>query len=241
MFITIPSIAVVLIGLLLSTNFCSVEQLLFESNTLINVYAAMTPLNAENHIGHIRELITLNTSNSTGDNRQSFVKPCLTNNAYSPNGSSGNNSVQAAGAGEVFRFSALPPLITMNYTGKVYCGTLSDYKYRVGMTFTQLQIPNKKVTSDLPPKLIKIRKGSNVKFIMNGFPKLLPPTNLAVGAYSANNGTAIKLLNSTNSDSTVIKMDLPKGRYILLTTATWLPRAEDITGYTIYKFLVNII
>jgi hypothetical protein len=227
----IPSVAVILITLLLSTNFCS------QSNTLINVYATMTSLNAESRFGHIKELITLSINNSTHYNRQSLVKPCITNNA----GLSGNISVQTAGAGEVFRFSALPPLIIMNYTGNLYCGTLSDYKYRVGMTFTQLQIPNKKVTTDLPSNLIKIQKGGNVKFIINGFPKLVPPTNLAVGAYSANNGTAIKLLNSTNSDSTEVKMDLPKGRYILLATATWLPRAEDITGYTIYKFLMNII
>lgn len=241
MIITIPSIAVVLITLLLSTNFCGLEQLLFESNTLINVYATTTPFDAESHVSHIRELITLNTNNSTDYNRQSLVKPCITNNAYSPNGLSGNKKVQTAGAGEVFKFSALPPLIIMNYTGKVYCGSLSDYKYRVGMTFTQLQIPNKKVTTNLPSKLIKIQNDSKVRFIINGFPKLLPPTNLAVGAYFANNGTAIKLLNSTNSDSTVVKMDLAKGRYILLATATWLPRAEDITGYTIYKFLVDII
>jgi hypothetical protein len=204
------------------------------------VYATVTPFNAESRIGQIRELITLNTNNST-DYKQSLDKQCITNNAYSPNGLNGNNRVQTAGAGEVFRFSALPPLITMNYTGKVFCGTLSDYKYRVGMTFNQLQIPNKKVTTNLPSELIKIQKGDNVKFIINGIPKLLPPTNLAVGAYSANNGTAIKLLNSTNSDSTEVKMDLPKGTYILLATATWLPRAEDITGYTIYKFLVTLI
>ena len=241
MIVTISSVAVVLITLLLSTNFCSVEQLLFESNNLINVYATMTPFNTENRVSHIRELITLNTSNSTDYARQGLDKSCITNNAYSPTGLNGNNKVQTEGAGEVFRFSALPPLIIMNYTGKVYCGTLSDYKYRVGMTFTQLQIPNKKVTTNLPSKLIRIQKDSKVKFIINGLPKLLPPSNLAVGAYFANNGTAIKLLNSTNSDNTVVKMDLAKGMYIILATATWLPRAEDITGYTIYKFLVNII
>jgi hypothetical protein len=108
------------------------------------------------------------------------------------------------------------------------------------LTFNQLQIASKKVTKDLPSKFIHIQKNSEVRFLIYGFPKLLPPSNLAISAYSENNGTAVRLLKSTNSDNATVRLNLPEGTYILLATATWLPRSEDVTGYAAYKFLIDV-
>jgi hypothetical protein len=41
--------------------------------------------------------------------------------------------------------------------------------------------------------------------------------------------------------SSVFRVNLVRGTYILLAVGTWLPGSEHVSGYAIYKFVVNVI
>ncbi|MGC1929092.1 MAG: hypothetical protein WA667_08965, partial [Candidatus Nitrosopolaris sp.] len=86
-----------------------------------------------------------------------------------------------------------------------------------------------------------VAEGSCVQFAIKGTPRGLPSSSLAVTAYASNNGTAVKVLNAVNSHSSIFKMNLVRGTYILLAVATWLPGSEHVSGYVIYKFMVTVI
>src|SRR5690349_7774514 len=138
------------------------------------------------------------------------------------------------------KIEVLPPKIVMNYANKIYNGELSEAKYRAGSTFNELHVSPQNITTDLPSNVIHIQKDSCVQFLIKGAPKQLPPSSLAVTAYPANTETAVKVLNATNYDSSIFRMSLNKGPYVLLATATWLPGSEDVTGYVIYKFMASV-
>ena len=135
----------------------------------------------------------------------------------------------------------LPPKIVMIYANKQYDGELSDSKYRERQTISELHIPPKNVSANLPSKIVQVKEGSCIQFVIKGTPKLLPASSLAVTAYYSNNGTAAKVLSAVNSHSSIFKVTLDKGNYIYLAVATWLPGAEHVSGYVIYKFMVNVI
>lgn len=135
----------------------------------------------------------------------------------------------------------LPPKIVMIYANKQYDGELSDSKYREGQTISELHIPPKNVSANLPSKIVQVKEGSCIQFVIKGTPKLLPASSLAVTAYYSNNGTAAKVLSAVNSHSSIFKVTLDKGNYVNLAVATWLPGAEHVSGYVIYKFMVNVI
>jgi hypothetical protein len=135
----------------------------------------------------------------------------------------------------------LPPKIVMNYAGIEYHGDLSEAKYREGINFPELHIQPQNITANLPSNIVHVQKDSCIQFLIRGTPKLLPPSSLAVTAYSTISGAAAKVLNATDYDSSIFRMNLNSGNYILLAAATWLPGSEeDVTGYVIYKFVVSV-
>jgi len=134
----------------------------------------------------------------------------------------------------------LPPKFVMIYGGNVYQGKLSEAKFRGGETISQLHIQPRNLTTNLPSKIVKVREGSCVQFAIIGTPRLLPPSSLGVTVYDSNNGTAVKVLNVVASH-TAFRVNLARGNYILLAVGTWLPRSEHVSGYAIYKFVVDVI
>jgi hypothetical protein len=166
-----------------------------------------------------------------------------TNNAPPTNDSSNNSKCPSPiiNGIRILKVNVLPPKIVMNYGGKVYQGELSESKFRGGETISQLHIPPRNVTTNLPSKIVDVKEGSCVQFAIIGTPRLLPPSSLAVTAYASNNGTAVKVLNAVNSHSSIFRMNLVRGTYILLAVATWLPGSEHVSGYVIYKFMVTVI
>lgn len=136
--------------------------------------------------------------------------------------------------------STLPPRIVMVYDGIQHPGVLVSYKYRHGYTFGQLDIPAEKVTALLPSDVVNIKKGSIVRFFAKGYPAILPPSSLSIDAYTSQ-GKAVGILNITKSTSSRFALNLNEGKYILLAVATWLPRSEDVTGYTIFTYMVNVV
>jgi hypothetical protein len=135
----------------------------------------------------------------------------------------------------------LPPTLVMINDGIVYQGKLSQSKFRGGETFSRLHIQARNLTTNLPSKIIKVKEGSCVQFAIIGTPRLLPPSSLGVTEYTSNNGTAVKVLNAVGSHSSIFRVHLAKGMYILLAVGTWLPGSEHVSGYAIYKFVVNVI
>ncbi len=82
-------------------------------------------------------------------------------------------------------------------------------------------------------------KGLFSTFII-GTPTVLPPSSLAATGYDRSNGTPVKVLTAVNSHSSISRMNLVRGNYILLGVGTWLPRSEHVSGYAIYKFVVKV-
>jgi hypothetical protein len=128
----------------------------------------------------------------------------------------------------------------MVYDGIQHPGVLVSYKYRHGYTFGQLDIPAEKITALLPSDVVDIKKGSIVRFFAKGDPAILPPSSLSIDAYTSQ-GKAAGILNITKSTSSRFALNLNEGKYILLAVATWLPRSEDVTGYTIFTYMVNVV
>lgn len=157
------------------------------------------------------------------------------------NSNCANSSSIANSNSNESKVRVLPPKIVMIYANKQYDGELSDSKYREGQTISELHIPPKNVSANLPSKIVQVKEGSCIQFVIKGTPKLLPASSLAVTAYYSNNGTAAKVLSAVNSHSSIFKVTLDKGNYIYLAVATWLPGAEHVSGYVIYKFMVNVI
>ncbi len=66
----------------------------------------------------------------------------------------------------------------MIYDGKVYQGQLSESNFRGGETISQLNIQPRNLTTNLPPRIVQVREGSCVLFVIIGTPRLLPPSSL---------------------------------------------------------------
>lgn len=147
------------------------------------------------------------------------------------------NNATIPSAGE----NVLPPEIYMVYREVAYLGELSESKYREGETFSDLNIPPVNISSDLPTESAEIESETCAQFLVRGTPRTLPPDSLDISAYTMD-GTAVGVLNATEDNTSTFRIDLPKGKYILLATATWIPSSENeyVTGYVIYKFLTNI-
>jgi len=179
------------------------------------------------------DVVKNNTSNNSGGG----------NNSTSANSSNTkcNISVPVNTNSSELKVNVLPPKIVMNYAGIEYPGDLSEAKYRAGINFPELHIRPQNITVNLPSNIVHIQKGSCIQFQIKGTPKLLPPSSLAVSAYYAVNGSAAKVLNATDYDNSIFRMNLNSGIYILLATATWLPGSENVTGYVIYKFVVSLV
>lgn len=135
----------------------------------------------------------------------------------------------------------LPPNMYVIYGDRSYQGELSQSKYREGETFGNLDILPENISSDLPAEAVEIIKDTCAQFVVVGTPRTLPPDSLDISAYAIN-GTSVAVLNATEEDTSTFRINLPKGSYILLTSATWIPSSanEYVTGYVIYKFLANV-
>jgi hypothetical protein len=137
--------------------------------------------------------------------------------------------------------NVLPPKMFLVYEDEIIQGELSQSKYREGETFSDLDILPESVVSELPADKLEIVKGTCAQFVVKGTPQTLPPNSLDVSAYSTN-GTSVGVLDAVEDNTSTFRIDLPRGAYILLGTATWIPSStnEYVTGYVIYKFLANV-
>lgn len=129
----------------------------------------------------------------------------------------------------------------MIYQGKEYEGELSEANYREGETISQLQPPPTNTTANLPSNTSNLNKDSCIQFVITGTPKTLPPDSLDVSAYTIDD-TPVAVLDAAESYSSTFRITLDDGIYVLLSAATWDPTSadENVGGYVIYNFLVNV-
>ncbi|MPZ06167.1 MAG: hypothetical protein GEU26_07080 [Nitrososphaeraceae archaeon] len=137
--------------------------------------------------------------------------------------------------------NVLPPEITMIYKGSEYEGELSESNYREGETISELQPSPTNNTANLPSNIVNLNKDSCVQFVITGTPRTLPPNSLDVSAYTLDN-TPVAVLDAAENYTSTFQIMLDDGIYVLLSAATWDPTSadEDVGGYVIYNFLVNV-
>jgi hypothetical protein len=87
-----------------------------------------------------------------------------------------------------------------------------------------------------------VQYNSKVPFFaqVHGEPAILPSNSLSINAYTSQ-GKAVGVLNTTKAASSTFSLNLQEGKYILLAVATWLPGSEDVTGYAIFSYMVNVV
>ncbi len=129
----------------------------------------------------------------------------------------------------------------MIYQGKEHEGELSEADYREGETISQLQPPPTNTTANLPSNTFNLNKDSCIQFVITGTPKTLPPDSLDVSGYTIDN-TPVAVLDAAENYTSTFRITLDDGLYVLLSAATWDPTSadEDVGGYVIYNFLVNV-
>ncbi len=96
-----------------------------------------------------------------------------TNNATTTNDSNNNSKCfkpsPIINTIRILKVNVLPPKIVMIYGGKVYQGELSESKFRGGETISELHIPPRNVTTNLPSKIVHVKEGSCVQFAIIGY------------------------------------------------------------------------
>ena len=129
----------------------------------------------------------------------------------------------------------------MIYEGKEYEGELSEANYKEEETISELQPPPTNNTANLPSNTVNLNKDSCVQFVITGTPRTLPPNSLDVPAYTVNN-IPVAVLSAAENYTSTFRVTLDDGIYVLLSAATWDPTSadEDVGGYVIYNFLVNV-
>ena len=130
------------------------------------------------------------------------------------------------------------PQIVMEYKNKVYQGELRSFIFSSGNAndnMPSFENNRSKVTSIIPQNSLNVSKNSQIQLLIKGNPlPELQPNSLSATAYHTN-GTEVKVL-STIEDTKKDKFiaDLPKGEYLIITTATWLPNSNNYNLFYLY-------
>ena len=141
------------------------------------------------------------------------------------------------------------PGIIMIYNNTEYNGTLDSYSF--GKTESMMSLPtsNDKITATIPNQAIAVEQGSKLNFMMKGItsseaqPDGISPTSYTVSGEPAG---VLKVIDEPERGNKTISLtvDLNRGEYILMATATWLPGQQEsnqIAGYVSYSYRINVI
>jgi hypothetical protein len=138
----------------------------------------------------------------------------------------------------------LPPDIVFSYNNTNYNGKLLNYKYREGYSFNEADLYIKNLTNHFSNQnSILINNGSQIKFIVNGYPERIEPLTLFVTTYQIDGNTVkvLRNLDNLNNHENIYKISLPKGNYLFIATSTSIPEIpENVGGYVIYAYSVTI-
>ena len=161
-----------------------------------------------------------------------YIQNCLQNNTLELNN-------QAQIVSEI-----LPPDIVFNYNNTNYNGKLISYKYREGYSFNESDLSIENLTKQFSNQnSISINNGSQVKFIVKGYPERIEPLTLFVTAYQMDGNTVkvFRNLDKVNNQNNTYKINLPKGNFLLIATSTSIPEtSKHVGGYVMYAYSVTI-
>lgn len=138
------------------------------------------------------------------------------------------------------------PQIVINNHNNTYLGELRVFNLVSGDVNNNMPSidSNSPISTILPEDTITISQIGQIQLLVRGNPQPeLQPNSLSATVYF-NNGTAFKILTlaeGTKKDSFIV--DIPKGKYFLLATATWLPNPDNYlttSGYVTYTFRLDI-
>ena len=139
----------------------------------------------------------------------------------------------------------LPAEIHMIYNNQTYEGKPIFSIYRGDSSFSAFQKPQFNITN-INTKIINVENGSEVEFKIIDYPQVLKPSYLGITAYNEA-GEVIQIIESeefsqTNSSGiNKVKVDMEEGVYTLIATATWDGETEDVEGFQLNAFKINLI
>ena len=137
----------------------------------------------------------------------------------------------------------LPAKIQMIYDNQTYEGKPVFYIYRGDSSFSDFQKPQFNL-SNINTKVIIIENGSEVEFKIKDYPRIIKPSYLGVTAYKEPGELAQIIkneeFNKINSNDTN-KIDMEEGEYTLIATATWNGESEEVEGFQLNAFKINLI
>jgi hypothetical protein len=137
----------------------------------------------------------------------------------------------------------LPAKIQMIYNNQTYEGKPIFYIYRGDSSFSDFQKPQFNI-SNINTEVITVENGSEIEFKIINYPQIIKPSYLGVTAYKDTKESAQIIkneeFNKIKSNDTN-KIDMEKGEYTLIATATWDGESEDVEGFQLNAFKINII
>lgn len=157
---------------------------------------------------------------------------------------------------------AAPPRIVMTYDGQKHQGQLIGFAYDKDKPFGSVpRVDVGNITSIDPKGIVSVRNGTSITYGIEGNPPSeAQPDSLFVNVYTTQGQPAAILgtgpsSNLTDNDSNnndinnmhglrhTYLINLPKGEYILLSTATWTAdeKKQTVNGYVIYGQRIQVI
>jgi hypothetical protein len=139
----------------------------------------------------------------------------------------------------------LPAKIQMIYDNQTYEGKPVFNIYRGDSSFSDFQKPQFNI-SNINTKIITVENYSDVEFKIKDYPEIIKPSYLGVTAYK-DSGEATQIIENeefvqtNSSDTNKIKIDMEEGNYTLIATATWDGESEDVEGFQLNAFKINLI
>ena|GEM_PF-1024940 len=162
---------------------------------------------------------------------------------YDKNPNQNQYSLVTVGLDNNFTSDVLPAKIQMIYNNQTYEGKPVFYIYRGDSYFSDFQKPLFNI-SNINTEVITVENGSEVEFKIINYPRIIKPSYLGVTAYKDTGELAQMIkneeFNQIKSNDTN-KIDMKEGEYTLIATATWDGETEDVEGFQLNAFKINII
>jgi hypothetical protein len=162
---------------------------------------------------------------------------------YDTNHNNNKYSLVTIGLDNNLASDVLPAKIQMIYDNKTYEGKPIFYIYRGDNSFSDFQKPYFNI-SNINTEVITVENDSEVEFKIIDYPQIIKPSYLGITAYKDTGETTQIIVNEeynkTKSNDTN-KIDMEEGDYTLIATATWDGESEDVEGYQLNAFKINLI
>lgn len=162
---------------------------------------------------------------------------------YDTNYNNNQYSLVTIGLDNNLASDVLPAKIQMIYDNKTYEGKPIFYIYRGDNSFSDFQKPYFNI-SNINTEVITVENDSEVEFKIIDYPQIIKPSYLGITAYKDTGETTQIIVNeeyNKTKSNVTNKIDMEEGDYTLIATATWDGESEDVEGYQLNAFKINLI